>query len=301
MRTIRRDDTGAAVEDVQRRLRVLGYSLAVDGVYLGRTQEAVRQFREKEGLPSGDTVDERTWSALVDASFSLGDRTLYLRMPYFHGGDVRTLQNILNVLGFVTGDSDGIFGAHTERALREFQASVGLVDDGIAGSTTFDAIQRLRHAWEGKSPTSAAAEEHLGFARAAEALEKVEVCFYGLDALCRGIASRVSNLARATTPDAAVVSADALLGVPKEGTLMIGIATEESRPEDTVPVVELTQDFSFSKRLRTALDSARRSEGRLVIEVPAQGPDSQGQDVDGARWEQHIAVVLLDAFCIAVQ
>lgn len=80
------------------------------------TCDAVRMFRQSEGLPPGDFVDERTWSALVDASFSLGDRMLYLRMPHFHGADVRSLQKILEVLGFVVGRSDGIFGAHTERA-----------------------------------------------------------------------------------------------------------------------------------------------------------------------------------------
>lgn len=301
MRTIRRGDTGPAVEDVQRRLRVLGYSLAVDGSYLDRTQEAVRRFREQEGLPAGDAIDERTWSALVDASFSLGDRMLYLRMPYFHGGDVRSLQTILNVLGFVVGDPDGIFGAHTERALREFQASVGLVDDGIAGSTTFDAIQRLRHAWEGKSPASAAGDEHMGFARAAEALAKVAVCFYGLDDVARGVASRISNLARATTPDAEVVSADALLNVPDPETLMIGIVSDAARVPDGVPLLELTQDYAFATRLGTALDSAGGSNRRVVIEIPAQGKDSEGEPVNGGRWEQHVAVVLLDAFCLAVQ
>ena len=117
MRTIGRNDCGAAVEDVQRRLRVMGYELAVDGEYLQRTCDAVRMFRQSEGLPPGDFVDERTWSALVDASFSLGDRMLYLRMPHFHGADVRSLQKILEVLGFVVGRSDGIFGAHTERCL----------------------------------------------------------------------------------------------------------------------------------------------------------------------------------------
>ena len=152
MRTIGRNDCGAAVEDVQRRLRVMGYELAVDGEYLQRTCDAVRMFRQSEGLPPGDFVDERAWSALVDASFSLGDRMLYLRMPHFHGADVRSLQKILEVLGFVVGRSDGIFGAHTERALRDFQLSVGIVDDGIAGNTTYDAIERLRHAWEGKEP-----------------------------------------------------------------------------------------------------------------------------------------------------
>ena len=301
MRTIRRNDTGAAVADVQRRLRVLGYELAVDGAFLDRTQEAVRQFRIAAGLPAGDVVDEQTWSALVDASFSLGDRMLYLRMPYFHGGDVEALQNILDVLGFVVGDPDGIFGGHTEHALREFQASVGLVDDGIAGTSTYDVIERLRHAWEGKAPASAEAGEHMGYARAAEALAKTEACFYGLDPLGRGVASRVSNLARATTPDARVVSADALIGVAPRGALMVGIAGAGEGAPEGVPSVEFSDDYLFAKRLRTAIESAQIGERRVVVEVPGAEQPAPDGPVGDERWEQHLAVVLLDAFCAAQQ
>ena len=145
MKSIRIHDTGSAVEDVQKRLRILGYELTPDGEFGEKTRAAVSAFRQAEGLPQGAEVDEDTWHALVDATFALGDRMLYLRVPHFHGHDVRELQNILAVLGFVLGETDGIFGAHTERALREFQSSVGLNGDGIAGTTTFDAISRLRH------------------------------------------------------------------------------------------------------------------------------------------------------------
>ena len=85
MRIIRKNDSGPAVEDVQQRLRMLGFELSVDGQFQTRTQEAVRKFRVEEELPAGDVIDQQTWSALVDATFSLGDRMLYLRMPYFHG------------------------------------------------------------------------------------------------------------------------------------------------------------------------------------------------------------------------
>lgn len=279
---------------------MLGYSLAVDGVYLDRTQEAVRQFREAEGLPVGDVIDEKTWSALVDASYSMGDRTLYLRMPFFHGGDVRSLQSVLDVLGFIAGTPDGIFGPHTERALREFQTSAGLVDDGIAGASTFDAIERLRHAWEGKSPTTVDADEHMGFARAAEALEGFEACFYGLDEVSRGVASRVANLARATTSDAHIASADELVGAPSSGTLMIGITTDGDFSASGTPAVAIVPNSGFSKRLRTALDSARRGQRRMIVQIPARGEDSSGNPVEGERWGQHVAVVLLDALCLAL-
>ena len=119
MKTIGRNNKGPAVVDIQQRLRTLGYELNVDGVFLDRTQIAVSDFRKREGLPAGDFIDEAAWSALVDATFALGDRTLYLRMPFFHGKDVSQLQRILNTLGFVVGDADGIFGAHTESALRD--------------------------------------------------------------------------------------------------------------------------------------------------------------------------------------
>lgn len=298
MRIIKLNDSGSAVEDVQRRLRVLGYELAVDGIFQQRTLEAVRRFREAEGLPAGDTVDARTWAALVDASFSLGDRMLYLRMPYFHGADVRSLQKILEVLGFSVGLSDGIFGAHTEHALRDFQLSVGIVDDGIAGNTTFDAVERLRHAWEGKSPATADSA-HMGFARAAEALEKMEACFYGLDELGRGVASRIANLARATSEVAHVMSADAMEAFPPSNMLMVGISSGEEHGQDGIPVIEFSDDLMFPRRIGIALASTKATPRRVIIEVPAQGYSDATGIVEGERWEQHLAVLLLDSFCVA--
>ena len=296
MRTIGRNDHGAAVEDVQRRLRVMGYELAVDGAYLQRTCDAVKMFRQSEGLPPGDFVDQQAWAALVDASFALGDRMLYLRMPHFHGADVRSLQTILEVLGFVVGKSDGIFGAHTERALRDFQLSVGITDDGIAGNTTFDAIERLRHAWEGKEPTSAEGAQ-MGFARAAEALEKMEACFYGLDEIGRGIASRIANLARATFEGAHVMSADTLEAFPPSNMLMVGVTSVEVDGQDGIPLIEFSDDFMFPRRINIALSSAKTTPRRVIIEVPDHGYSDATGTVTGERWEQHLAVLLLDAFC----
>lgn len=94
MDRIKRNDKGPAVEDVQQRL-VAADCLsagAVSGVFDDATVAAVRAFCVKSGLPAAEEVDEKVWAALVDATFSLGDRTLYLRMPYFHGRDVRELQ-----------------------------------------------------------------------------------------------------------------------------------------------------------------------------------------------------------------
>lgn len=298
MRTIRRNDTGAAVEDVQRRLRVLGYALAVDGRFLDRTQAAVCAFREREGLPAGDTVDAAVWAALVDATFVMGDRMLFLRVPYFHGHDVRQLQEVLNSLGFVA-DDDGIFGAHTEHALREFQASIGLPDDGVAGHATFEAVQRLRHAWEGKTGLSESAANHMGFARAAQALETLEACLFGLDACGRSVALRAANLAQATTGFSHVTSADALSVAPAGSTLMLGVGLHGAVQGGVCPVVVMDEEGrGLAQRLHTALQSVNPASPRLFVEVPVQ----DGTRFAGARqerWEQHLAVTLLDALCTA--
>lgn len=300
MKAIKMGDAGAAVEDVQRRLRLLGYDIAIDGAFGEATRDAVRAFRASAQLPAGEAIDEGAWSALVDASFVLGDRMLYLRIPYFHGGDVRSLQQILDVLGFIAGGADGIFGAHTESALRDFQASVGLMDDGIAGASTYDAIERLRHAWEGKAPASADdAVEHLGFARAASVLERIEACFFGIDETGRAVASRMANLAWATTPAARVTSAEAMGGVPSPTMLMVGVSAGSARVEDGVPVVEFADDAAFIKRLRTAVNALGQDARRVIVRVPGSGRADDGSPMQSGRWEQHLAVLLLDAFCSA--
>ncbi|MGN0072312.1 MAG: peptidoglycan-binding protein [Coriobacteriales bacterium] len=300
MKTIQRNSKGPAVEDVQKRLRVLGYSLNVDGVYLDRTQMAVSEFRRREGLPAGDFVDEAAWTALVDATFMLGDRMLYLRMPYFHGRDVKCLQDILNALGFIVGKADGIFGAHTEHALRDFQASIGLVDDGVAGATTFDAIQRLRHAWEGKSAVAPAeAETHMGFARAASVLEDVEIVFFGMDELGREVARRAANLAQASAPFSGITSADRLSVTPSAETLMVGLGAKGSLPTKDSHVLAFGEDYSFATRVETAVEMADQKPRRIFIELGGELPE-QYRDADPARWAQHLAVAILDALCSAL-
>ena len=54
------------------------------------------------------------------------------------GNDVKVLQNLLQV------KSDGIFGKRTEQAVRAFQASRGLVQDGIVGPLTLTALFSMR-------------------------------------------------------------------------------------------------------------------------------------------------------------
>ena len=297
METIRLHDRGAAVEDVQQRLVVIGLLTGDDVTceFDEATASAVRAFCVRAGLPPVEEVDTRVWAALVDASFQLGDRTLYLRMPYFHGHDVLELQHALAVLGFACGDSDGIFGAFTESALRRFQLNLGLPADGIAGAYTYAAIRYLHHSWEGKEELHNA--QSVGFARASDVLESNALCLFGTNPFTRSVASRMSNLALATNPASKIMSAESLLVAPDQGMLLVQIVLPGEGSAANVPRVAFEDENTLPLRLSTAIDAARGIlPSRVAVELPGEVWENAGE----GRSAQHFAITLLDALCAAL-
>lgn len=136
----------AAVRDVQQRLLALGLEIAADergGTFGRSTTASVREFQQRRGLVVDGLVGDETWRELVEASWRLGDRTLYLRAPHLRGDDVRALQERLGALGFDAGRVDGIFGSRTARAVRDFQANYGVPADAIVGRSTIRALAGL--------------------------------------------------------------------------------------------------------------------------------------------------------------
>lgn len=298
MQTILTGAEGAAVEDIQQRLARIGFLSedAIDGVFGPSTEAAVVAFRKENGLEPVPEIDTRTWSALVDASYNIGDRTLYLRMPHFHGHDVLELQQALGALGFTSGKTDGIFGAHTEDGVRRFQRNMGLPSDGIVGAYTFECIRNLHHSWEGKKALPVAVNS--GFARAADVLERNALCLFGTDEFTRGVASRMSNLSLATTPASKIVSADSLLVRPDEKMLRVHITLpHEETNGRRVPQVSFEPDETLALRLTPAIAAALRKENpRITVELPGTVWEDAGED----RSMQHYAITLLDALCSAL-
>ena len=293
MRPVRLGDRGPAVEDIQRRLLTLGYDLGrtgVDGVFFGATADAVRGFQAKQRLAEDGLVGDETWSALVDASFTLGDRMLYLRLPHFHGHDVGSLQQALNALGFACGATDAIFGAFTERAVREFQRNAGLPSDGIVGPETVRTLNNLRHVWEGKK-AGAHTAAHIAPARAADVLERAHVAVLGEDAIGRRLAERLVNLAHATTPNATM----SLLTSAEEAApsqLLIHIrAAGTGRATSGIPLVAAVDMDSLPGRLMTAVEAAEGERRAVVIEAALSASADERED-------QRMAVGLLDAICV---
>lgn len=143
---VRRGQRGEAVRDVQDRLLALGYAVAPEErgtEFAASTEDAVREFQQRRGLAVDGIVGPETWRELVEASWRLGDRALYLRAPHLRGDDVRALQDRLSALGFHHGRVDGIFGPETAASVREFQRNYGMPSDGIVGDATVRALAGL--------------------------------------------------------------------------------------------------------------------------------------------------------------
>lgn len=154
------------VSDVQSRLRGLGFTITDEpGVFGPSTTSAVRAFQQKRHILIDGIVGPHTWSEIVEASWYLGDRDLYLKHPPMRGDDVATLQARLNALGFDSGKEDGIFGAATDRAVRAFQKEYGVPGDGIFGLMSHAALMGLRVDRPGTAAQLREEIRHMGTAR----------------------------------------------------------------------------------------------------------------------------------------
>ncbi len=136
--TLRRGSRGNIVGILQHILRRYGYDVTPDGVFGARTEAAVKNFQAENGLISDGIVGRNTWTSLNRAwptppTLRRGSR----------GMAVKYLQSKLASKLYYGGSQDGIFGAGTERAVREFQAENGLAVDGIVGRNTWLALRPI--------------------------------------------------------------------------------------------------------------------------------------------------------------
>jgi N-acetylmuramoyl-L-alanine amidase len=142
---IKQGQRSRKVADVQSRLRALGFDIDdMTGRFGPSTTAAVKAFQQQRGLLADGIVGPNTWGELVEASWRLGDRLLYLKVPFMRGDDVLVLQARLNALGFDSGREDGIFGPDSDRAVRAFQKEYGVAEDGIFGPRSHAALVGLR-------------------------------------------------------------------------------------------------------------------------------------------------------------
>ena len=161
---LKNGNVGSAVSALQTALNVLSNAgLVIDGSFGPATAAAVRAFQVAAGLVAdaivgpktagkineGGTVEATPEQATPETSTGGSDkeepetdtsgRPAVTGDPLLsfnsRGSIVSALQNALNKKG-ATMDVDGVFGAQTDYAVRQFQRANGLSADGVVGPGT---------------------------------------------------------------------------------------------------------------------------------------------------------------------
>ncbi len=168
--TLKKGMTGDAVKSMQTRLIELGYLTGTaDGVFGTSTAEAVYYFQKNNGLvrdsiAGADTLKKLFSTAAIPMSPSSAatpkPTTPIASIPTgtLRQGDkndsVKLMQQKLISLGYLSGTADGVFGAQTYRAVREFQKDNALSADGIAGNKTIAALNSANGGSNGTAVTT---------------------------------------------------------------------------------------------------------------------------------------------------
>ncbi len=140
---LREGDSGDYVYALQQMLISIGYLVdAADGKFGPKTAAAVRAFQRDNRLTVDGIVGISTWRALDAATATPKPPSRPTLSVGSKGEYVVQLQERLKQLGFFNGTVDGVFGPLTESAVRSFQASKGLVANGIVDSITWDALDK---------------------------------------------------------------------------------------------------------------------------------------------------------------
>jgi peptidoglycan hydrolase-like protein with peptidoglycan-binding domain len=126
---VEQGDTGVLVETVQYLLNQAGASLTVDGNFGAMTAAAVESFQAAHGIEATGEVHGYTWPALV---VTVQDGST--------GDAVEAGQTLLNSVDDAGLTVDGNDGANTTAAVKAFQTKAKLTVDGVAGSSTWNAL-----------------------------------------------------------------------------------------------------------------------------------------------------------------
>ena len=148
-------DRSTAIELISNTLLRLGFITAPSDIFDEKLTQGIKAFQQERGLTATGVINEITSRSLEEARFKLGDRVLsFNSSSVMRGDDVSNLQDRLIQMGFNCGKVDGIYGANTEVAVKEFQKSVGILADGKCGPVTLIALMRLVKTVSGGAPSA---------------------------------------------------------------------------------------------------------------------------------------------------
>ena len=118
---VKKGSSGTRVKHLQQALIGLGYlSGSADGIYGGKTTEAVKAYQRDFGLGVDGSAGKNTMVSIKNT--------------------LVTLQSDLTRKGYSTKGIDGIYGGGTKSAVKSYQRAVGIDETGIAGSKTMKKL-----------------------------------------------------------------------------------------------------------------------------------------------------------------
>lgn len=153
-KTLSKGAEGAEVAAVQKRLQAHGFNVgAIDSDFGSRTVAAVIGFQQSKGLKADGVVDKLTWDTLNEEPQAVVEKSqaVVAQQPMVAdsrkilakgaaGSKVKTLQVRLEMQGYDPGPIDGIFGARTMAAVKDFQEAYSLRVDGVVDEATWQAL-----------------------------------------------------------------------------------------------------------------------------------------------------------------
>jgi SpoIID/LytB domain protein len=149
----------SSVKVLQNCLIKLGYKVGTaDGIFGSKTLNAVISFQKSKGLTQSGIVDAKTLSALnaeiqkksgsavnpvTPPPVAVDKNTLNITRILkkgVKGSDVKTVQQVLNKLGYSVGTADGIYGTKTYNAIKTYQTANKLPVTGTVESRTASSL-----------------------------------------------------------------------------------------------------------------------------------------------------------------
>lgn len=168
---LRVGDSGNNVKIIQTELNRIARNypaipkIAVEnGIFGLDTQAAVTKFQQIFGLSSTGEVDKSTWykikqyyvgvkslSDLTSEGITISEAQVPFTTQLREGSQgigVRTIQYYLNILAYFNSNLlpiplDGVFGAETTAAVRQFQQYYGLPVTGVVNTATWNVLNRI--------------------------------------------------------------------------------------------------------------------------------------------------------------
>lgn len=161
--TLRLNSQGTAVSQMQTDLKQLGYYYAdITGKFGEKTEAAVKEFQKDKKLVADGVAGTKTLEAISAAITAAGGSSSsgLSGLKIGSTGDrVRQMQQDLTALGYYYGDISGHYGTLTQAAVKKFQKAKGITQDGIAGTTTLNAINAALGGSSVSSSSSSALRE----------------------------------------------------------------------------------------------------------------------------------------------